>query len=243
MAGDESPNAALKIADAWWELAQKEADIARDSLRLHAGELYKAAMPNLTSALRKTGIERRLADIADLKPILAAAAANNPTGANKFPLGRWVNVLSFVDTAKNVVQGNWSRTGNEVDVAQSRESRIAIPVAVDGSYDLEVGFNRLQGIGEVRVRIPVGPAACDVEWGQESGISGLDMLDGRHAVDNRNPPKFLPPIFRMATLTAFSSWFGCVDQIGQRLTYCSTASRSCRIGRGIRRPWLWVVRG
>ena len=119
--------------------------------------------------------------------------ADPETGEVKFPIGQWVDVLRLVDTTQNVVEGDWSRTGNAVDVAQRRESRLAIPVAVDGSYDLEVEFNRLEGKGEVRVRIPVGPNACDVEWSQESRVSGLDMLDGRHAVDDRNPTKVSSP--------------------------------------------------
>ena len=87
----------IALADAWWNLAEKEAGIARDTVRLHAGDLYQAATPNLTSALKKADVEKRLAAIAGLRA--TAATANSSSGLVKpaakigFPLDRWVDVL------------------------------------------------------------------------------------------------------------------------------------------------------
>jgi hypothetical protein len=68
----------VQLADAWWDLAQKESGTARDSLRLHAGAVYQASLPKLTSVLKKAAIEKRLAEITNLKPVtLSPAPASN----------------------------------------------------------------------------------------------------------------------------------------------------------------------
>ena len=64
-----------ELADAWWDLSKAEGGIARDSLRQHAAEIYRAAMPNLASALKKAAIEKRLAEVASLKPVAPKAIA------------------------------------------------------------------------------------------------------------------------------------------------------------------------
>ncbi len=68
------PEQQAELADAWWDLSKTEGGIARDSLRQHAAEIYRAAMPNLTSALKKAAIEKRLAEVATA-PHLATPAA------------------------------------------------------------------------------------------------------------------------------------------------------------------------
>ena len=74
----DRPRAQAHLADAWWELAATEGRIARDSIRLHAGAIYRLALPNLASTLRKATIERRLKEIAVLEstvsPISVIAA-------------------------------------------------------------------------------------------------------------------------------------------------------------------------
>jgi len=183
----------VQIADAWWGLAQKEAGIARDSVHLHAGNIYQAAMPNLASALKKAAIEKRLAEIANVKPIVAAVAANNSTGAAKFPLNQWVDVLRLVDTTKNVVKGKWSRTGRSVVVEPGDAARLVIPVAVEGSYDLEVEFTRTSGEADVATLLSIGSQQFMVALSAFVGTaSALDRLDGRNAYDPKNPTAVRP---------------------------------------------------
>ena len=71
----------FQIADAWWELAQSESGTARDSLRIHAGEIYQAALPRVASVLRKAAIEKRLAEIPHRKPVATATTASTATTA------------------------------------------------------------------------------------------------------------------------------------------------------------------
>jgi hypothetical protein len=180
------------LAEGWWDLAQKEAGVARDSLHLHAGEIYRAAMPNLASALKKAAIEKRLAEIANLRPIVTTAnnstAAGNSTVAIRFPLNQWVDILRLVDTTKNVVAGKWSRSGKAISVMPGWGSRIAIPVAVEGSYDLEVKFTRDENFNEIETAIPVGSRGLSLMLGGEDGtVSGFDTVDGRRPLDDGNP--------------------------------------------------------
>jgi hypothetical protein len=53
----------VELADAWWDLSKSEGATVHNSLRSHAADIYRAAMPNLTSALKKASIEKRLADV------------------------------------------------------------------------------------------------------------------------------------------------------------------------------------
>lgn len=177
------------LADGWWELAQKEAGVARDSIHVHAGEIYQSALPNLASALRKVAVEKRLAEIASVKPIAVPVAveSNKPTSLIRFPVGHWVDVLPLADPAKHAVAGRWSRDGDKIKVEPDNQSRIVIPVAIAGSYDLEVELNRHQGAGDLHTTIPVGPSSCNVMVGQNGQLGGLDSVDGRRPFDDKNP--------------------------------------------------------
>jgi hypothetical protein len=88
-----------QLAEAWWDLAQKEAGIARDSLRLHAGEIYQAALPNLTSVLRTAAIEKRLKEIANLNSDHSsiASTAKKATGAD-----RWIKEVAALPAEEQV---------------------------------------------------------------------------------------------------------------------------------------------
>ncbi|HEX4000714.1 MAG TPA: PEGA domain-containing protein [Pirellulales bacterium] len=185
----------IHLADAWWELAQKEAGAARDSIRLHAGEIYQAALPNLGSALKKAAIEKRLTEIADLQTAAANAASATSAPAvatgkskarGKLPMGKMVEILQLVDPA-NAIEGNWSRDGDKLMIQPGNQCRIAIPVVVEGSYDMEVEFTRHDGDGDLHFTIPVGTHHCDVMVGQDKRTGGLDTVNGRRPSENSNP--------------------------------------------------------
>jgi hypothetical protein len=184
-----------QLADAWWELGQKEAGIVRGSFRLHAAEIYRLAAPNLTSALKKAAIEKRLAEIADLKPISAPAAfdPSKSAGAINLPLRQWVDVLRLIDTTSDVVAGTWSRQGGRIDVAPGSAARIAIPVAIDGGYDLEIDFTRTSGESDVAAMLPIGSHACMATLSGRAGAdSGIANVDGLDPTDSRNPTAVRP---------------------------------------------------
>jgi hypothetical protein len=188
-----------RIADAWWDLAQKEAGVARDSVHLHAGEIYQAATPNLTSALKKAAIEKRLAEIANLKQPGPAAnmamTVGQSAGATKFRMGQWVDLLKLTDIVKDAERGNWSRRGVEVSCEPEGTAVLKLPAAIDGGYDLEVDFTRSDGDQDVDCLIPIGSHHCAVMlsgYAQEGGISALETIDGHYADQSENPTVMRP---------------------------------------------------
>jgi hypothetical protein len=178
-----------ELADAWWDLSKAEGGIARDSLRLHAAEIYRAAMPNLTSALKKAGIEKRLAEVVKLKPVASTAAASRTPTPVAFPQGAWVDLLSHTDPARDRVSGTWSSHGSELSCDPDQAARLELPVVIDGGYDLQVEFTRASGRDDVDTVIPVGSHECAVALnGSGSGSdNGLSMIDGQTPYDGKNP--------------------------------------------------------
>jgi len=89
----------VRLAEAWWDLAQKETGFARDSLHLHAGEIYQEALPNLTSVLKIAAIEKRLKEIASLD-------SDHPALANKSRKDsgpdRWIKAVAALPAEKQV---------------------------------------------------------------------------------------------------------------------------------------------
>ncbi|HEX4146609.1 MAG TPA: hypothetical protein VHY91_24115, partial [Pirellulales bacterium] len=130
------------------------------------------------------------ADNGSAKPAPAPAAPS----VEQFPLGQWVDVLRFIDTnSKMVVEGNWSRDGQEISVQPGGCSRIAIPVAIKGSYDFKVEFTRASGNEGVTTMLSVASHPCEVVLGGWEGrAGGLEVINGYEAIDTRNPVAVRP---------------------------------------------------
>ena len=169
------------LADAWWELALRETGTARDSIHLHAGEIYQIAMPNLTLTLRKTAIEKRLTEIAGAPQLALAVTPGGTTGDVKFPLKKWADVLRLVNTSEDAVLGAWSRKrdGIATEIGDANINSIELPLTIDGSYDLEVDFTRTQGQDDVHVIFPIGSHECNTVLSVGAGRwSGLYIFEG-----------------------------------------------------------------
>jgi hypothetical protein len=79
-AAADSPDASLKIADDWWNFAEKEKGPAQERLREHARDWYRKALPGL-QGLTKARAEKRLEDpaaAAATRPATAVAATDTP---------------------------------------------------------------------------------------------------------------------------------------------------------------------
>ena len=347
-----------RLADGWWDIAQKESGLGRDTVLVHAGEFYKAVMPNLNSALRKALIEKRLTQTAGLTPLRpsirkreqgwveptrtelvggdgghqfedtapsglqlvgfeittgkpfgdliitsikaifsgpsgtfygqlrgrpsddvvtvrakdgyavggivakggrqadglkvefmrfqgnqlianesyesdwvggrgggdevtmagdgrtvigicgrsgialdkfglvqagdGAASASTAATAN-IPLNKWIDVLPLVDADRDVVGGTWRRDGAELVAEPNPGSRVAIPLVVDGSYDLAIEFTRASGSGGVAALLSVDSRPFMLELSSLDGSgSGLMVLDGHFAWVAENPISVRP---------------------------------------------------
>lgn len=116
------------------------------------------------------------------------------------PLGQWVNVLEFVDVDWGRVRGEWNHNGEElvagcVKWSPEGHPRIALPVEIQGSYDLEVEFTRTKESFIVATILPVGSQHVTMLFDQGTPpdkVSGLEPIDYKTARDNstgkRGPP-------------------------------------------------------
>jgi hypothetical protein len=67
LASPAEPTEQVKLADAWWELAQNREGTERDSLLLRAGYWYDLAHPKLTSAIVRLKVEKRLEELVEIR--------------------------------------------------------------------------------------------------------------------------------------------------------------------------------
>ncbi len=103
----------IQKADAWWEASQKELGAARDSIRLHAGDLYTAALPGLSSQLARIKIDKRLAEVAKLSRPAAPAPPSVPITIVKARWGggqNWSVVTPRVQAAVRRGETVWAST-------------------------------------------------------------------------------------------------------------------------------------
>ena len=58
----------VALADGWWAVGEEMKGRVRDQVLLHAGSWYRRALDGLPDTLAKTRLQRRLAEIAGIKP-------------------------------------------------------------------------------------------------------------------------------------------------------------------------------
>jgi len=98
--------------------------------------------------------------------------------------GTWHDLLQWADPAQDAVKGAWSRSGKAVLVkphnSAKQHLRMALPVVVEGGYDVEMEFTRLSGNDSVGLSLPVGSGGCIFHLSAFAGrFAGLDMVAGR----------------------------------------------------------------
>ncbi|MGE0609059.1 MAG: hypothetical protein AB7O62_18340, partial [Pirellulales bacterium] len=156
------------LADGWWNAAEEEADpLPQRMLRERAVHWYRLALPSLTGT-RKTLVEKRLQEFDQARSL--------------FPIDKWVDVLQMVDLNRHKVDGGWVRNGDAIGITRAgRTSRFEIPVALAGSYDLEVAFTLLKGYDAI-FTLPVGTSHCNLiinGWkGTTSGLARVGNKGG-----------------------------------------------------------------
>ena len=88
------------------------------------------------------------------------------------PADGQVELLGTVDPSLHVVRGRWQFTGGGnvgVEVAPSLQSLLAMPVRVQGSYELEVSFTRTSGENTVILNFPVGAGGATLHLSELQG--------------------------------------------------------------------------
>jgi len=178
-----------KLGDSWWTLAEGLTALAEQrAARVRAGHWYRLARPRL-AGLEKVRVDKRLDEIA--KP---PAASGNPVDDAKVTRGRWVDLLGLVDLKRDTLKGAWQRIPKGITSVGSEGASVALPVLVEGSYDLEVEFVRHSGTDTMGIGLPVGPEVCTLCLsGWNGGGSSLTRIDGKedHPAAIKRPGKLV----------------------------------------------------
>jgi hypothetical protein len=149
--------------------------------------IFHSAKVTEITGIGKVG--KRQAIVSSEKSTVEPRAA----AGNRFPRNRWVDVLRLVDTSKHAVNGNWSRDSTVISCGAEGEARMEVPVAVAGSYDLEVEFTRTDGDSDVTTIFTVGDRQCSLLLSMDhGGLSGIDLVDGKRPWDDGNPSVIRP---------------------------------------------------
>ncbi len=176
-----------QLADQWWDISLKEVGIAADAIRLHAGDLYRAARPGLKSVVESGPVERRLVEVDEIRSRVGDAAGQH-SGPMLLQRNRWYDIIKLIDLKADVAAGNWTRNENQLLGQFGNGSpRIHFPVVVTGGYDLVIDFSVSGNSPNLHTTFFIGdhPAGLTLA---EGGYSGLDLANGRTMHDfARNP--------------------------------------------------------
>lgn len=183
----------MKLADRWYDLGQSLGDEQREALLRRAGHWYSEAQPALTG-LAAAKVQKRLGDLAQLGPtVVELIAEAGPAATLEEPIrpGAWVDLIAKISPARDGVQGQWKHDGDTVSVLSGDHCRLMLPVRLKNcEYDLELEWLRTEGDDAVGVALPVVDrqvagviSAGGGQW------AGLELVQNRHAIDNRNPTR------------------------------------------------------
>jgi len=134
-------------------------------------------------SMRRVRLQMLSGEARLLRPAGSAAAgvetATVPTGETIKP-GQWVDLLPLVDPAKDAVKGKWTRRDGGLAVTSRTDGqRTVIPVAVTGSYELEVVLVRTEGKDNVAILIPVGTGKVAVSLNAWYKKARLECVYGK----------------------------------------------------------------
>ncbi len=113
-----------------------------------------------------------------IPPGLIVPEIENATAIKKAEPGKWIDLLELADVQRNAVAGNWVRQEKSVVSEPGFRSRLAIPLKVDGSFDLHAEFIRREGNSTVGFILPVGARSCILVFAANGNIDGIDKVDG-----------------------------------------------------------------
>ena len=116
-----------------------------------------------------------------------AEKATPATAGETVKPGRWVDLLALADPAKDAVKGDWKRQDSALAIlSPTAAGCIAVPIAPQGSYELQVKFVRTSGDDLIAVFLPVGAARVTLVMSHGHGRrSGLTRINGKGVEDNQ----------------------------------------------------------
>lgn len=178
----------VKLADAWLQLAQSMDGRSKDEVARHAGAWYRQAELNGASGLLATKITKELKEIARLGPPIPELPTGEPQPGEDLPPGVWIDVLKWADVDWGPPVGRWARRAEEIVASHTPwtpaegHSRLALPIALEGDYDLRMEFTRTNHPFMVGTILPVGSRQVTMVFDQGSPddkAAGLEFIDGK----------------------------------------------------------------
>lgn len=169
------------LADAWFEMAEKEKSFLRKSRMMsHAATIYAAALPTATSLL-KVRIEKRLGDLKTEENALPKSKAQT-AGA--------VDLLKLVEVDKDAIGGSWTMEKDGLTSAATGVSRVQIPYVPPEEYDITCVVQKKTGGSWFHIGIVVGGLQTTVMMdGFDGSTIGIAMLDGQPGASNESSKK------------------------------------------------------
>jgi len=162
--------------------------------------LHKADDLDRTAAT--VALKKVEAELAELAPAAAAPSTGKPTpvGTAAVPKdgvikpGAWVDLLTLIDLHRDRVSGEWQKTG--VSLAKTKpepRSKIIVPVAPRGSYELAFAFVRQGGAGSVDAILPVGDTQVLYSLGAwDNTLHCLQLVEGKGGDTNPTSVRGMP---------------------------------------------------
>jgi hypothetical protein len=189
-----TPDDQVKLADAWYELAQNRTGEDREGLLRRAGHWYAKAKPALGGGLVLSKVDKRLGEIEKLGPSLLdhiAGRTERPTSLDPIAVGVWVDLMPRIDIARDAVHGAWKQQAELLSVPADDFARLMLPVRLaQAEYDLEFEITRTDGNDAIGFVLPVADRQVALVLSSGNGtVSGLEMVQGRAATHNRNPTR------------------------------------------------------
>lgn len=182
------------VGDAWWEIGQAESGTNKSMILVHAGEFYEAALPELAS-VRKQLVTKRLDEIAPLKSAVPSQAIAPVAEVDeKVKAGEWIDLLRWSEEV------DWSRLQNTkwngsieampnrngITMKRAPGARFPLPAVVNGDYEMEVKFARIDGNGDVSIDFPVGVHMVTLLLGTgKDAVAKVQYIDNKVGAERR----------------------------------------------------------
>jgi len=96
----------------------------------------------------------------------------------------WIRLLDLVNVKEHRIHGTCRRSGASLYASvgpdQKGPTRVRLPIAPEGSYELRLGVIRESGKWSVGVILPVGPSAVALTLSRDNGAHhGLELIGGK----------------------------------------------------------------
>jgi hypothetical protein len=181
-----TPDAIIRLADGWWDLAATQGDVPRRRLVQHAATLYSKAKAAGLTGLGLILAEKRIAQAPPVeKPIVPTSPL--PGGA------RVVNLLPLIDPAQDAVLGDWRIKKNALVSPSTEYARLRIPYAVPEEYDFHVRFTHTSRLTAMVQLLCHDGKRFAWHYGMQGGTKhGFGLMSEKEAWDNDTTAPALP---------------------------------------------------